>query len=81
MGRIRRWFQRRDRAGNLEAGAVLGVLSFDRETCVVSSRPPRWRIEPVVAWYDAWIGVYVDREKRRVYVFPCPCVGFRVYWG
>ena len=41
----------------------------------------RWRIEPVIAWYDLWIGVYIDREKRIVYVLPLPCIGFRFYWG
>jgi len=30
------------------------------------------------AWYDLWIGVFVDRAKRRVYVFPIPCVGVRI---
>ena len=26
------------------------------------------------AWYDLWIGVYIDRDKRRVYICPLPCV-------
>ena len=36
------------------------------------------KIKPVVAWYDLWIGVFVDRKKRRVYVFPIPCVGVMI---
>lgn len=24
-------------------------------------------------WYDLWIGVYIDRPKRRVYICPLPC--------
>lgn len=24
--------------------------------------------------YDAWMGVFHDREKRRLYVCPLPCV-------
>ena len=35
----------------------------------------RIRIRPVLAWYDLWIGAYVDRARRRVYVFPLPCIG------
>lgn len=29
----------------------------------------------ILAWYDIWIGVYWDRKKRRLYMFPIPCVG------
>ena len=39
------------------------------------------RLTLIVAWYDLWIGVFVDRPKRRVYVFPLPCVGVRVQIG
>jgi hypothetical protein len=28
------------------------------------------------AWYDIWVGVFVDQGKRRIYVFPLPCIGF-----
>lgn len=34
------------------------------------------RIKPIFAWYDMWIGAFWDREKRRLYVLPLPCVGF-----
>jgi hypothetical protein len=36
------------------------------------------RVRPIVAWYDAWIGVFYDRDKRRLYVFPLPCIGLRI---
>lgn len=29
----------------------------------------------VFAWYDLWVGVYWDREKRKLYIFPIPCFG------
>lgn len=32
-------------------------------------------IQFLFAWYDIWIGVFVDTKKRRVYVFPIPCFG------
>ena len=38
------------------------------------------RIRPILAWYDLWVGVFIDRAKRRVYVFPLPCVGLVVSW-
>jgi hypothetical protein len=34
------------------------------------------KITPIFAWYDLWIGVFVDRPKARIYVFPIPCFGF-----
>ena len=32
-------------------------------------------IRPIFAWYDIWVGVFVDRVKRRIYIFPVPCIG------
>jgi hypothetical protein len=32
-------------------------------------------VRPIFAWYDLWVGVFIDRPRRRVYVFPLPCVG------
>ena len=39
------------------------------------------RIKPIFAWYDLWIGAFYDRAKRRLYVFPIPCLGFYVEWS
>jgi hypothetical protein len=33
------------------------------------------------AWYDFWIGVFVDLKKHCVYVCPLPCIVFRFDWG
>lgn len=35
----------------------------------------------MIAWYDAWVGVFIDTKKRTVYVFPLPCIGLRIQWG
>lgn len=35
----------------------------------------RWKIKPIFAWYDLWVGVFIDRPKRRVYIFPIPMFG------
>lgn len=35
----------------------------------------RKRIRPIFAWYDFWVGAFYDRDKRRLYIFPIPCIG------
>ena len=30
------------------------------------------------AWYDIWIGVYVDKDRRRVYICPIPTILVRI---
>ena len=29
----------------------------------------------IAAWYDFWIGAFYDRKKKRLYLFPFPCIG------
>jgi len=35
----------------------------------------RIKIRLIFAWYDLWVGVFIDTRKRRLYVFPLPCFG------
>ena len=32
-------------------------------------------VEIIVAWYDFWVGVFYDKKKRWLYIFPVPCIG------
>ena len=36
------------------------------------------KVRPIVAWYDMWIGAFWDKPKRRLYLFPIPCVGLMI---
>ncbi len=38
------------------------------------------KIRPLFAWYDLWIGIFIDRNKRRVYILPLPCIGLTIEW-
>ena len=33
------------------------------------------------AWYDLWIGVFIDKNKKLIYFFPVPMLGFRFKYG
>ncbi len=36
------------------------------------------KIEPVIAWFDFWIGLYWDRKARALYILPLPCLGIKI---
>jgi hypothetical protein len=38
-------------------------------------RVPAMTVKPLFAWYDFWVGVFWDRESRKLYVLPLPCIG------
>jgi hypothetical protein len=39
------------------------------------------KIKFIFAWYDLWVGVFIDRAKRKVYILPIPCVGIVLEYG
>lgn len=36
------------------------------------------RVKLIFAWFDIWVGLYWDRDKRHLYVFPVPMFGLRL---
>lgn len=39
------------------------------------------RVKFIFAWYDMWIGVFVDTKKKRVYILPIPTLGIVIQYG
>lgn len=33
------------------------------------------------AWYDIWVGLFIDTKKKAIYLCPIPCVVIKFYWG
>ena len=39
------------------------------------------KIKLMFAWYDLWVGAFIDRRNRRLYLFPVPMFGVRIDFG
>lgn len=33
------------------------------------------KVKLLFAWYDIWIGLFIDKPKRKLYIFPIPMFG------
>jgi hypothetical protein len=38
------------------------------------------KIQLIFAWYDLWMGLFIDRKKQTVYLFLIPMVGIKFHW-
>ena len=32
----------------------------------------------IFEWFDMWVGLYYNKAKRRLYIFPLPMIGFYI---
>ena len=35
----------------------------------------------IFAWYDLWVGLFIDRDNKLIYFFPVPMFGVRFKFG
>lgn len=35
-------------------------------------------ITPFFRWYDLWIGLFIDTNKRAIYICPMPMFGVKI---
>lgn len=33
------------------------------------------KVKFLFAWYDLWVGVFIDKIKWKIYILPVPCLG------
>lgn len=33
------------------------------------------KIKPLFAWYDLWIGIFIDAYRTKIYILPLPMLG------
>lgn len=39
------------------------------------------KIKFLFAWYDLWIGIYIDRFRDKVYILPLPMMGIVIEYS
>ena len=45
-----------------------------------SSTRFRLKIKPFFKWFDIWVGIYIDRAGKAIYICPIPTVGIKIWW-
>ena len=41
-------------------------------------RAKRLYIKPFFRWYDLWVGLYIDKANKTIYVCPLPMIGLKI---
>ena len=36
------------------------------------------KIKPFFRWYDLWVGIYIDKPNKAVYICPIPMFGIKI---
>jgi hypothetical protein len=36
------------------------------------------KIKLFFRWYDLWIGAYIDKKNRAIYIIPIPTLGIKI---
>lgn len=54
------------------------MAAFARKVSQQSELRQRFRVSFALLWYDLWVGLYIDRARRRLYFCLLPCCVIRV---
>ena len=53
-------------------------VEYIRKDSISGTQGDKVKVKPMFAWYDFWVGVFYDQQKRRIYIFPLPMLGVMV---
>lgn len=79
--KLESWFKTDPFGQEVLGRYITEELSDGSGYVIVDYKKARWRLEPIAAWYDMWVGLYVDRKEKAIYVMVLPCLGCKFYWG
>ena len=63
----------------LEQAGIYSVIWFSLHLLIlviVRYRYPQAEVKLLFAWYDLWAGVFVDRQKSKIYQLILPTIGW-----
>jgi len=44
----------------------------------ITEKPKEPKIKFIFKWYDFWIGIFVDKSKKSIYIFYLPMCGIKI---
>lgn len=36
------------------------------------------KIKMFIAWFDIWIGMFIDKKNKTIYICPLPCIVIKI---